>query len=64
MGCLLAVGTGSQSPAWMQQVLDARRREVAAPTFPADGLYFLGPTYDAAWGLPNVTPALGWLPDF
>ncbi len=62
MGCLLAVGTGTRSPSWVQDVLAARRREVAAPTFAPDGLYFLGPTYDEAWGLPNVTPALAWLP--
>lgn len=64
MGCLVAVGSGTRSPDWMRQVLEARRREVAAPTFAADGLYFLGPRYDPAWGLPNVTPALGCLPVF
>jgi len=64
MGCLVAVGSGTRPVSWMQEVLDARRREVAAPTFPAGGLYFLGPRYDPAWKLPNVTSALGWLPDF
>lgn len=62
MGCLLAVGTGTRSPDWVKQVLQARRREVAAPTFAPDGLYFLGPGYDPSWALPNVTPALAWLP--
>lgn len=62
MGCLLAVGTGIRPASWVQDVLAARRREVAAPTFAPDGLYFLGPTYDPVWGLPNVTPALAWLP--
>lgn len=62
MGCLLAVGQGKQRPEWMQQVLAARRRDVAAPTFPPDGLYFLGPRYDAIWGLPDRTAAFDGLP--
>ena len=62
MGCLIAVGSGNQPPEWMQSVLAARDRDAAAPTFSPDGLYFLGPRYDESWGLPNVTPALAWLP--
>ena len=62
MGCLVAVGSGRRSPGWMQEVLQARSREAAAPTFPADGLYFIGPYYDAALGLPRQTPAMDWVP--
>lgn len=62
MGCLLAVGSGRQSPGWIVEVLAARSREVAAPTFSADGLYFVGPYYDAALGLPSHTPAMDWVP--
>lgn len=62
VGCLLAVGSGQRAPAWMQDVLQARSRTAAAPTFPPAGLYFLGPTYDAAWALPTQTPAIDWLP--
>lgn len=62
MGCLIYVGQGSQTVAWMQHVLDARSRQVAAPTFSPDGLYFLGPIYDDHWGLPTRTPAFDWLP--
>ncbi len=62
MGCLVAVGSGQQPPDWIRTVRDARDRRLAAPTFPADGLYFLGAQYDPALGLPNVTPALAWLP--
>jgi tRNA pseudouridine38-40 synthase len=43
-------------------VLAAKSRAVAAPTFSPDGLYFLGPTYDAKWGLPKRTAAFDWLP--
>lgn len=62
MGCLVAVGQGSQSPAWMREVLQARNRDAAAPTFAPDGLYFLGPVYDPKWGLPERTAAYDWLP--
>ncbi|MBY4599275.1 tRNA pseudouridine(38-40) synthase TruA [Ottowia caeni] len=62
MGCLVAVGQGSQSPAWMREVLQARNRDAAAPTFAPDGLYFLGPVYDQKWGLPERTSAYDWLP--
>jgi tRNA pseudouridine38-40 synthase len=61
MGCLIAVGTGRQPPGWMAEVLAARDRDAAAPTFAADGLYFVGPYYDAAWGLPERTPPMDWL---
>lgn len=62
MGCLVAVGTGDKPVDWMAEVLAARRREVAAPTFSPNGLYFLGPVYDSHWGLPNHTAAYDWLP--
>jgi tRNA pseudouridine38-40 synthase len=62
MGCLLAVGTGTQPVDWVQWVLQARDRKVAAPTFSPHGLYFLGPQYDPVWGLPSQVPGLSWLP--
>ena len=62
MGCLLAVGQGLRPPDWMGQVLAARRREVAAPTFAPDGLYFLGPVYASEWGLPDRVAGFDALP--
>jgi tRNA pseudouridine38-40 synthase len=62
MGCLVAVGQGSHPPQWIADVLASRRREIAAPTFAPDGLYFAGPYYDARHGLPAATPAFDWLP--
>ena len=62
MGCLVAVGSGRQPPGWLGDVLAARHRDAAAPTFAADGLYFAGPYYDAALGLPEHTPAMDWYP--
>jgi tRNA pseudouridine38-40 synthase len=62
MGCLIAVGQNKQNPDWMLQVLRARDRKVAAPTFSPDGLYFLGPRYAPHWGLPERTAAFDGLP--
>jgi tRNA pseudouridine38-40 synthase len=62
MGCLMAIGQGQQTPEWMGEVLAARSREAAAPTFSPDGLYFLGPVYEPKWGLPDRTAAYDWLP--
>jgi tRNA pseudouridine38-40 synthase len=62
MGCLLAVGQGQHPPGWVAQVLAARSRQVAAPTFSPDGLYFLGPLYEERYGLPTRTAAYDWLP--
>lgn len=62
MGSLLAVGHGARPPDWVAEVLQARDRSLAAPTFAPDGLYFLGPQYDAERGLPTHTPAMDWLP--
>ena len=62
MGCLVTVGAGSRPPSWMAEVLAARSRDAASPTFAPDGLYFLGPQYDAEFGLPEHTPAMDWMP--
>ena len=62
MGCLVAVGLGTKPPEWMGELLRARDRKEAAPTFSAAGLYFLGPVYDPRWGLPSRTAAFDWLP--
>lgn len=62
MGCLVAIGSGQHPSPWMREVLASRSREAAAPTFPADGLYFVGPYYDPGFALPSHTPAMDWLP--
>ena len=63
MGCLVAVGSGARPAGWLADVLAARSRERAARTFAADGLYFVGPYYDARHGIPQRTPAFDWLPE-
>lgn len=62
MGCLVYVGTGARPAHWMAEVLAARSRDAAAPTFSPDGLYFLGPVYDTNLALPERTSAFDWLP--
>jgi tRNA pseudouridine38-40 synthase len=62
MGCLVQIGQGARPPEWMAEVLAARDRRAAAPTFSPDGLYFLGPRYDAKWGMPERTAAYDALP--
>jgi len=62
MGCLVQIGQGLHPPEWMDEVLAAQSRDAAAPTFMADGLYFLGPVYAPHWGLPARTAAYDWLP--
>jgi tRNA pseudouridine38-40 synthase len=62
MGCLVAVGSGVRPADWLKDVLDGRSRQLAAPTFSPDGLYFLGPYYEAPLAIPERTPAMDWLP--
>jgi len=59
---LVMVGSGARSDTWLADVLAARDRALAAPTFAPDGLYFLGPYYDAVHAIPERTPAVDWLP--
>ena len=62
MGCLVQVGQGLRPADWIKDVVEARSRDAAAPTFAPDGLYFAGPVYGPEWGLPTTTPAFDWLP--
>lgn len=52
VGSLLPIGRGEQPVAWMAELLAGRDRAVAGPTAPSSGLAFLGPRYEARWGLP------------
>jgi tRNA pseudouridine38-40 synthase len=62
VGSLVAVGRGRRPPGWMAEVLAARSRDAAAPTFGPEGLYFLGPYYDPGQGIPDQVPTADWLP--
>src|SRR5256712_12226219 len=52
VGSLVYVGKGEHPPQWLAELIAARDRRLAAPTFSAAGLYLLGVGYDARWGLP------------
>jgi len=62
MGALITIGSGAQPPAFMADLLAQRDRALAPPTFPAAGLYFLGPRYDPHLAIPQRTSAQDWLP--
>jgi tRNA pseudouridine38-40 synthase len=53
VGALVHVGTGRQAPGWVAEVLAARRRALAAPTFSPAGLYLAGVEYEPSLGLPS-----------
>jgi len=57
VGCLVYVGAGKHPPAWMRQLIFARDRRLAAPTFMPDGLYLAGVEYDRAFDLPAFREA-------
>jgi len=62
VGSLLYVGKGDYPPQWMDQVLQGRDRNHAAPTFMPDGLYLSKVTYDEKWNLPQEDSDLSlWL---
>ena len=52
VGALVYVGAGRQPQPWIGELLAARDRTRAAPTFAPDGLYFTGADYDPVHGLP------------
>ncbi|EIL87577.1 tRNA pseudouridine synthase A [Rhodanobacter fulvus Jip2] len=52
VGSLLLVGRGERAVEWMAELLAGCDRQVAGPTGPASGLTFVGPRYEARWGLP------------
>jgi len=51
VGALVAVGKGRYPPDWIAELLTARDRSRAAPTFSPAGLYFAGVEYESRWQL-------------
>lgn len=63
VGSLIYVGSGRESVEWMRDVLEAKDRSVAAPTFSPSGLYFTGVEYPG-FDLPRFGPSpFGWEAD-
>ncbi len=61
VGSLIQVGSGNRPLGWMAELLAARNRELAAPTFSPEGLYLARVDYDARWGLPDRQDSLPFL---
>ena len=62
VGCFLQIGQGRQKPEWMVEVLAAKDRRVAAPTFMPDGLYLSKIAYPDEFGIPAPWLESSWLP--
>ena len=52
VGTLVYVGKGKHPAQWVKEVLEARERARAAPTFGPEGLYLETIEYEPEWGLP------------
>ena len=62
VGSFLQIGVGKQAPEWMGQLLAARDRRLAAPTFMADGLYLAKIAYPEQFEIPGPWLQNSWLP--
>jgi tRNA pseudouridine38-40 synthase len=62
VGSLLVVGQGKQKPEWIKTVLQAKNRELAAPTFAPDGLYLMQVGYPQHLAIPAPHWQNAWLP--
>lgn len=54
-GSLLLIGAGRQPVSWLETLLEGGDRSVAAPTAPAQGLYFRNTHYADRWQIPANT---------
>ena len=63
VGCLVYVGKGKHPPAWMAELIAARDRRRAAPTFSPDGLYLSQVRYEVRWSLPGFAAMMPFEPD-
>lgn len=55
VGAAICVGSGSQAPAWLLDLLQRADRRLAPPTFSPAGLYFAGAQYESHYNLPKVS---------
>ncbi|MEY4624845.1 MAG: hypothetical protein RL061_370 [Pseudomonadota bacterium] len=60
VGSLVVIGQGKESPEWLKTLLEAKNRQLAAPTFMADGLYLVRVGYPEHFEIPepNLTASL------
>lgn len=54
VGSLIEVGRGEQEPQWIEWLLAAKDRKLAAATAKAEGLYLVAVDYPAQFELPKA----------
>lgn len=62
IGSLIKVGLGKELPLWILEVLEAKNRQVAAPTFSANGLYLSRVGYPDKFDIPEPNLAASIIP--
>jgi tRNA pseudouridine38-40 synthase len=62
VGSFIQIGVGKQSANWMAEVLAAKDRSVAAPTFSPAGLYLAQIAYPEEFNIPKPWLSNSWLP--
>ena len=54
VGTLLLVGKGDILPSDLEDILEKRDRRLSGKTVTSDGLYFIGPTYERKFKIPDL----------
>lgn len=62
VGSFLQIGSGKHPAEWMEEVLLAKDRSIAAPTFSPAGLYLAQIAYPQEFMIPKPSLANSWLP--
>ncbi len=62
VGSFIQIGVGKQKSEWMAEVLAAKDRSIAAPTFSPAGLYLVQIAYPDEFQIPKPWLANSWLP--
>ena len=64
VGSFIQIGVGKHKSEWMAEVLAAKDRSIAAPTFSPTGLYLAKITYPDQFHIPNPWLKNSWLPSY
>ena len=64
VGSFIQIGVGKQSAEWMSEVLAAKDRSIAAPTFSPAGLYLAQIAYPEEFHIPQPWLENSWLPKY
>ena len=62
VGSLVRIGAGKENPEWLLEVLKSKNRQLAAPTFSPDGLYFCRVGYPNEFDIPEPNLAVSLIP--